>query len=281
MSDQSEEKTLVINKVIFLKKKLDKEIGYNYWKKYVASVFWSQISTPINLTITMLTAITTAQIQTSDLISESVASQLAIVSLILATLNTFFRPHTQYATNTEFLAKWRNLGVKFEDEYYNNSIESKKLENYRGRLDSLRLIQKEVNELRQAEGTNTINFLTDFLFFISFHTCLRNKKNWLDRDKAVEEAAKAKIDENNKHKKGTRKMDGKKIREILIRNELIEHDEDLELKEKIAALAKLEEAVTEEAKPEETKPEESKPEELKPEESKSEETDDVKVPINN
>ena len=108
MSDDNEEKSLIIKKVIFAKKKLDKEIGYNYWKRYIASVFWSQISTPINLTITMLTAITTAQINTNNLLSSSVSSNLAIVSLILATLNTFFRPHTQYATNTELLSKWSN-----------------------------------------------------------------------------------------------------------------------------------------------------------------------------
>jgi hypothetical protein len=147
MSEEgADEKTLVIKKVIFAKKKLDKEIGYHYWNKYVASVFWSQISTPINLTITMLTAITTAQLQTNSFISAEVGSHLAIVSLILATLNTFFRPHTQYATNTEYLAKWRNLGVKFEDEYYNNMIESRELQDYRGRLGRLQAIQKEVNE---------------------------------------------------------------------------------------------------------------------------------------
>lgn len=256
MSEQNEEKSRVITKVIFMKKKLDKEIGYNYWKKYVASIFWSQISTPINLTITMLTAITTAQIQTNDLVSQSISSQLAIVSLILATLNTFFRPHTQYATNTEFLSKWRNLGVKFEDEYYNNMVEVKNIEGYRKRLASLQLIQKEVNELRQAEGTNTINFLTDFLFFISFLTCLRNKKNWLDRDKAVALAAREKINENNKHKKGTQKTNGEKNKELLIQNEVIEPDDDIELKEKIVESAKPDEAKPEEAKPKEAKPEE-------------------------
>lgn len=224
--DNPEEKSLVIKKVIFLKKKLDKEIGYNYWKKYIASVFWSQISTPINLTITMLTAITTAQIQTNDFIPISISGNLAIVSLILATLNTFFRPHTQYATNTEYLAKWRNLGVKFEDEYYNNMIEKKRLEDYRKRLESLRLIQKEVNELRQAEGTNTINFLTDFLFFISFISCLRNKKNWLDRDKTVEEAAAAKIDENKKERGATKKINVKRIREI-VKTMPIEPDDNI------------------------------------------------------
>ena len=89
MSDEGKEKSLIIKKVIFTKKKLDKEIGYNYWKRYIASVFWSQISTPINLAITILTAITTAQIQTNDFVSPSASSNLAVISLILATLNTF------------------------------------------------------------------------------------------------------------------------------------------------------------------------------------------------
>ena len=194
----AEEKYLVIKKVIFAKKKLDKEIGFHYWKKYVSSIFWSQISTPINLMITMLTAVTTAQLQTNSFISTEMGSQLAIVSLILATLNTFFRPHTQYATNTEYLAKWRNLGVKFEDEYYNNMIEGRELKDYRGRFERLQAIQKEVNELRQAEGTNNVNFLTDFILFISLISCLRNKKKWLDRDKGVEDAVNARISEKDK-----------------------------------------------------------------------------------
>ena len=250
--DNPEEKSLVIKKVIFLKKKLDKEIGYNYWKKYVASVFWSQISTPINLTITMLTAVTTAQIQTNDLISQSISGNLAIVSLILATLNTFFRPHTQYATNTEFLAKWRNIGVKFEDEYYNNMIEKKQLQDYRKRLESLRLIQKEVNELRQAEGTNTINFLTDFIFFIAFISCLRNKRNWLARDKAVEEAATAKIEENIRDKKATKKSN-KRMADIA--RQIVDEES------KIGATADEENQI-EESKPEENKVEEVKPEDI-------------------
>jgi len=197
MSDEGKEKSLIIKKVIFTKKKLDKEIGYNYWKRYIASVFWSQISTPINLAITILTAITTAQIQTNDFVSPSASSNLAVISLILATLNTFFRPHVQYATNTEFLSKWVVLGVKFEDEYYNNRIEGKTIGDYLKRLESLQAIQKSVNELRQLEGTNSINFLTDFIFYISFLTCLRNNKNWLDSDKTVDDAVKQRLQENS------------------------------------------------------------------------------------
>ena len=230
MSDDNEEKSLVIKKVIFAKKKLDKEIGYNYWKRYIASVFWSQISTPINLTITMLTAITTAQINTNNLLSSSVSSNLAIVSLILATLNTFFRPHTQYATNTELLSKWTSIGIKFEEEYYNNRVEGKAVADYRKRLESLHAIQKEVTDLRQAEGTNTINFLTDLIFFISYNTCLNNSKNWLDRDKSVEEAVKHKLDENA-NKKSNKKSTNKKTSEIKAEeNEIIQPSETAEVK---------------------------------------------------
>jgi len=73
-------------KLYILRQKLDKEIGYNYWKKYVASAFWSQISTPINLTITFLTAITTAQSQSGSLLPQSIYSHIAIASLVITTL---------------------------------------------------------------------------------------------------------------------------------------------------------------------------------------------------
>ena len=86
---------------------------------------------------------------------------------------------------------------QFEDEYYNNRIEGKTIGDYLKRLESLQAIQKSVNELRQLEGTNSINFLTDFIFYISFLTCLRNNKNWLDSDKTVDDAVKQRLQENS------------------------------------------------------------------------------------
>jgi hypothetical protein len=121
-------------KLYILRHKLDKEIGYNYWKKYVASAFWSQISTPINLTITFLTAVTTAQSQSENLLSQSIYSQIAITSLIITTLNTFFRPHTQYAANTEYLSKWKTLGIEFEKEYFNR-MEEESIEAYKSKIE--------------------------------------------------------------------------------------------------------------------------------------------------
>lgn len=171
-------------KLVILRHKLDKEIGHNYWKKYVASAFWSQISTPINLTITFLTAITTAQAQSDSLIPQSLYAQLAIISLVITTLNTFFRPHTQYAANTEYLSKWKELGIKFEKEYFNR-MEDNSETTYDMKIKAYSELQDEVDTLRKAEGTEMMNFLTDFIYFIVYRTCLRRYKRWLDVDRRI------------------------------------------------------------------------------------------------
>ena len=178
-----------LGKLDYLIKKIDRDIGYNFWKKYVASAFWSQISTPINLVITFLTAITTAQAQTPDLIAQSIYAQLAIVSLIITTLNTFFRPHAQFAINTEFLQKWNDVGIQFEKEYYDKiivqTISDDDFKIVDAKIKKFEGIQDQMNALRKSEGTNTVNFLTDLIFIICYKTCIRNYKRWMSHDQTV------------------------------------------------------------------------------------------------
>jgi hypothetical protein len=181
-SDETNEKQF--EKLYILRRKLDKEIGYNYWKKYVASAFWSQVSTPINLTITFLTAITTAQSQTQSFLSQTMYSQIAITSLVITTLNTFFRPHTQYAANTEYLSKWKDLGIEFEKEFFNR-MEDESIEAYQTKIEKYQTLQGKVDDLRKSEGTDMINFLTDFIYFICYRTCLRKYRRWLDVDRRI------------------------------------------------------------------------------------------------
>jgi hypothetical protein len=165
-------------------KKLDKEIGHNYWKRYVASAFWSQISTPINLTITFLTAISTAQAQNDSVISQEIFAKLTIVSLVITTLNTFFRPHTQYASNKENMNKWREIGIRFEKEYFNR-LEEKSEASCDQKIIAYLKLQEDVDALRTSEGSELVNFLTDFLYFIAHNTCLRRYKCWLDSDRII------------------------------------------------------------------------------------------------
>jgi hypothetical protein len=173
-------------------KKLDKEIGHNYWKRYVASAFWSQISTPINLTITFLTAISTAQAQNDSIISHDMFAKLTIVSLVITTLNTFFRPHTQYASNKENMNKWREIGIRFEKEYFNR-LEDKSDVSFDQKIVAYTKLQEDVDALRTSEGSELVNFLTDFLYFIAHKTCLRRYKRWLDLDRIIIDEVKVEI----------------------------------------------------------------------------------------
>ena len=52
-----------------IKEKLDKDIGFYFWKYYIAGAFWSNIATPINLCITIMSALVSAQANSDDLIS--------------------------------------------------------------------------------------------------------------------------------------------------------------------------------------------------------------------
>lgn len=173
-------------------KKLDKEIGHNYWKRYVASAFWSQISTPINLTITFLTAISTAQAQNDSVISHDIFTKLTIISLVITTLNTFFRPHTQYASNKENMNKWKEIGIRFEKEYFNR-LEEKTEASCDQKIIAYLKLQDDVDALRKSEGPELVNFLTDFLYFIAHNTCLRRYKRWLDMDRIIVKEVKNEI----------------------------------------------------------------------------------------
>ena len=189
VNENEQELDQSIKQLTFLKRKIDRDIGWNYWKKYVASAFWSQISTPINLVITFLTAITAAQAQSQDLIPESLYSQIAITSLVITTLNTFFRPHVQYTTNTEYLAKWIDAGVRLEKLFADKVTTTEKI---KIKITEYEKLQEDINNLRKQEGANTINFVTDLLFLIAYKTCIGENKTWLSFDKKLDEEAKEK-----------------------------------------------------------------------------------------
>lgn len=163
-----------------IENKLDKEIGFYYWKKYIASAFWSNISTPINLSITLLTAITTGQATTEQLLPQNIYVNLSIATLIISTLNTFFRPHTQMNENITEMKKWNEFGSKYSnirnnlEEDENHTIEQRN----KAKLDLYRQLQKEIHEYLANQASVNTNFLTDLIHIISRRTCLKGKEKW-------------------------------------------------------------------------------------------------------
>jgi hypothetical protein len=168
--------------VKFLENKLDIDIGFYYWKKYIASAVWSNLSTPINLIITLLTALSTAQTTSKNIISEQTAIDISIATLIITVINTFFRPHFQMTQNIEFMKKWVVLGNDFEEIYYS---EDKYTLNIEDIIDKYRDLQKKVNELKEMEGPDTTNFFTDLIHIICKISCLKKYQKWLDMNRDI------------------------------------------------------------------------------------------------
>lgn len=168
--------------VIFLESKLDIDIGYYYWKKYIASAFWSNISTPINLIITLLTAVTTAQTASSNIVSDKTSINLSIAALIITALNTFFRPHTKMSISIELMKKWVELGNDFEELYYTEYKYTTKSDFI---IEKYKELQLRSNTLKESEGPDTMNWLTDLIHFISKKSCIKKYQRWLDTNKQI------------------------------------------------------------------------------------------------
>lgn len=161
-----------------LENKLNKVLATNWWNKYIAAAFWSNMSTPINLTIMLLTTLTTGQATTNNLLSSESFVSISIASLILSVINTFFRPHAQMNENLEVMRKWQNLGLKFERIFY-----SKNHDNYdhERRLREYAHLQKEIHTLQNAPTPTNQNFFTDFIYYsVSFALTKQKRNVWIN-----------------------------------------------------------------------------------------------------
>ena len=96
---------------------------------------------PMNLTITILTALTTAQSTSPDLLSEGTFFKISVATLLATVLNTFFTPQKQLNKQTEIMNKWNENGTKFEEIYYSlDKMNESRL------MESLRNIENYKNQ---------------------------------------------------------------------------------------------------------------------------------------
>lgn len=172
--------------------KLNNEIGYRFWKRYINAAFWSYISMPINLSITMLTALSTGQATTNNLLPKDLYINISLATLVMSVLNTYFRPYIQMTKNMELMNKWNELGCQFESIMYS---ESKYLEHIETRVEKYENLMIEVNELKKTETMDTQNFLTDSIYFgiRSMSWGLKGRDSWLSLDESYKSSEKNRI----------------------------------------------------------------------------------------
>ena len=182
----------IVSGITKIEKFLDAKIGFYWWKKYIAGAFWSNVATPVNLFITLVTALTTGQAVTNKLIPHDIYSTLSITVLVVSTLNTFFRPHTQLMENVNEMQKWGEFGREYTNIYNNIEEDLKKTEYERlkDKLKNYRMLEKKINDYMATQSTVQQNFLTDLIHIFARRTCLRNgKESWMYFLKGNEETS--------------------------------------------------------------------------------------------
>ena len=154
-------------------RKINETIGYYWWKQYFYTGFWNYITTPINLAITVLTALTTGQSATQGLITTKTSTVFGAVVLCLSLFQTFFRSNDQYNNNKAILKQWADMGVKFDGLYMDKvSDDNKDAE----KLEKLKKLQELFKQVSQLKKDNDSNFLVDILYTCLRCICLRNGK---------------------------------------------------------------------------------------------------------
>lgn len=142
-------------------KKMNEDIGLYWWKYYTYCAFWANIAVPLNLTITILTALTTGQTATGSLLDNHTSMIFGIVVLIISVFNTFFRPTQQLNDNELEKKKWADFGVKFDIIYYSCARD------YDGMARNFEKIESLFKEIGNVKRDIKNNYFIDLIFILT------------------------------------------------------------------------------------------------------------------
>lgn len=169
--------------------KLSKKIGFYWWRRYVAGAFWSNIESPLNLTLTLISTVISAQASTSSFMEQRHYIVMTFVSVILSTINTFYRPLNQVSKNIDLIKSWYDLGNDLERIYF---LPKDTEELLRLRNKELHDLLVRVNQTIAVQSPANQNFFTDFIHIIARATCIRSKEPWLSFAQEDEQPKQAK-----------------------------------------------------------------------------------------
>ena len=157
-----------------LENKLDKMLGFYYWRTYWATSLWANLSTPINLCITIFTALMTVHSSggTSSFISDELNMKINVCTFFVSILNTFFTPQKQFTELNEYLVEWSDKGNRFEKIIFQSSSKEEKIKEYVKLLD-------EINALHTDQFSKHRSFITDLLHVLVRVIFMGSNDRWM------------------------------------------------------------------------------------------------------
>ena len=147
---------------------LNLRIGTQLKKKYFNAGFWNYISTPINFTITLFTALSAGQTGSgSTFLTTDQLFYVLLATFILSIINTFFKLKEKADINYNSAKSWELYAATFEKIYF-TPIE--KNEDVTDRLKKYNELISKINEEYVEETVEYVNYITE-LFFCLFRLC--------------------------------------------------------------------------------------------------------------
>ena len=157
-----------------LEDKLDKMIGFYYWRTYWSTSLWANLATPLNLGITIFTALMTAHSSSSSsFISDELNMKINIATFFISIINTFFAPQKQFNELNEYLSKWSDLGNTFEKIIFSDSDPVTKITDYIEVLDN-------ANQVHKEQFAKHRNFVTDLLHIVIRIVFMNSNDRWMN-----------------------------------------------------------------------------------------------------
>jgi len=148
--------------MLTLQNAINVRIGTQSWKKYINAAFWNYISTPINFTITLFTALSAGQTGTnSNFLSQDQLFYILFVSFVLSVINTFFKLKDKAILNYDALKQYEIFGSEFEKIYYTN-VESD--EDLKKKYNAYLILQEDINKYNMSGGIDNVNYATELIY---------------------------------------------------------------------------------------------------------------------
>jgi len=146
-------------------KRLNRTIGHYRKKNYISSCFWSGLTWPINLAITIITALTTGEALAHNILDHTTFLRLSYTVLIITTLNTFLRPHAQMNQYFDQMKNWNGLESELQTLIYNPKRRLK-LQRYTDLL-------KKQEEIKRKDQHSLVS---DVLYNITYYFDKKKKR---------------------------------------------------------------------------------------------------------
>jgi hypothetical protein len=158
--------------MLTLQDNLNLRIGTQIWKKYINAAFWNYISTPINFTITLFTAMSAGQTGTqSNYLTKDQLFYILFVSFILSIINTFFKLKDKAIMNYDSLKKYQDFGAEFERIYFTNICNEAGLQR---RYNNYLELQDKLNTFESTGSIEQVNYVTE-LIYLCIKCCFHDR----------------------------------------------------------------------------------------------------------